>query len=97
MDAIDKEIAELQAGWDRDGEIQKQRRAEAQRKHLEMRRDTLRAGTFKPDCTCAACLRAVLTLRPELICDNGLQRGKDWGMWWVRPGDDPWIPARAEQ
>jgi len=78
MDAIDKEIKAKRESWAQNAEELKDRKVEAQRKKLVMRRDTFRAGTFVPDCKCDLCLRAVLTMDPSLVCENGKRLARWW-------------------
>jgi hypothetical protein len=79
MDAIDKEIQGLMTSWTEETEEQKQREAQAQREHLERVRERLRSGKWKPwGHVCPVCLRAILTLQPELVCEEGRRNGAHW-------------------
>jgi hypothetical protein len=79
MDAIDRQIQELEAGWAAEEAQQKQREAEAQRAHLEKRRASLLDGSWKPwGHRCPRCLRAILTMDPSLVCEQGNQQGTHW-------------------
>jgi hypothetical protein len=88
----DDEIARLRAMWDLQESDAAARRAAQQREKLEMRRDDLQAGQWKPSsctcdqclravlesCTCDQCLRAVLELTaPAGLCEKA-QRGDRW-------------------
>jgi hypothetical protein len=82
MDAIDKEIRDIEERWAEEERERKQRAAEALRAFLEMRASSLRDGTWKPRHVCRKCLRAILTLSPQLCCDEAKKNGDQW---WVRP------------
>jgi hypothetical protein len=82
MDNIDLEIRDLENMWADQERDRLRRAAEAQEKFLEMRRATLRDGTWKPRHACKDCLRAILSMSPDLCCAEGKKTGDQW---WVRP------------
>jgi hypothetical protein len=82
MDTIDRAIRDLEKMWAEQEREQKQRAAEAQEKFLQMRREMLLSGEWKPRHTCKDCLRAILSMSPKLCCAEGKKTGDQW---WVRP------------
>jgi hypothetical protein len=79
MDHIDGQIAALEAGWAAEDAEQGQRQAEAQQEHLKKVRARLLSGEWKPyGHRCPACLRAILTMDPSLVCEQGKQQGTHW-------------------
>jgi hypothetical protein len=75
---VDSEILDIREDWANQEQEREQQRAEALRLRLEKRRETLRNREWKPDCTCDDCLRAVLTLDPSTVCEQGKRRGQWW-------------------
>ena len=84
MNELQREIAALKGGWSQDDIDQRQRAADAQRKHLEARRDAMRAGRWIPSHKCDDCLRAILLCQPELCCVDARENGHGDHWWLIR-------------
>jgi hypothetical protein len=70
-DATDAEIRQLREMWTRaDAELE-QRKAAARLVKLAGRKADLLRGSWKPECRCDSCLRAVLGMDPTLVCERG--------------------------
>jgi hypothetical protein len=78
-DSIDLEIAALEQHWAEQGASRESRAQEARRKRMEERRERFRSGAWKPWHYCRQCARAILTLDPSLVCEQG----RHFEQWWV--------------
>jgi hypothetical protein len=74
------EARELMALWAALDAERQQREAERARQKLEDRRDSMRAGSWRPGCECIKCVRAVLECRAETACDDTRRSPLHW--WW---------------
>lgn len=78
MTIVDQEIREVRAMWALEEADRAEQKAALYREFLQNRRDTMLAGSFRPDCRCDCCVRAVLGMDPSLVCE----RGKEKTRWW---------------
>ena len=79
-DPINEEIVNIRGLWADEAAEQKRRAEAARRERMEARREALRKGKWHPSHVCDQCLRAILELRPEGVCEAGKQHGDQW---WV--------------
>ena len=75
-DATDLEVQQLKAAWAESEADLAERQKVARVQKLQMRRELLLSGKWKPWHVCDKCLRAILSLRPEDRCGGGIER------WW---------------
>lgn len=73
---INDEVAAICARLSSDDCDKAAQREAVRLKKCETRRDALRAGTYRPGCTCSQCVRAVLEMTaPGEYCPSGKSYG----------------------
>jgi hypothetical protein len=78
MRSTEEELQAVKLMWAEDEEDRRRRQEAARAEKLQMRRDHLLSGQWRPQHRCDRCIIAILEMDPSGVCAEGMQHGEHW-------------------